>query len=620
VLDLIRTFGENDPQEARHWGNNRATQAGDVSPLPSTQAAVRFGDFSADLRAGELRKNGLRIKLQVQPFQVLQILLERAGEVISREELQKRIWPADTFVDFDHGLNNAVKKLREALGDDAEKPRFIETLSKRGYRFIGRVEELANAVRTPLGPPAPVIVDSIAVLPFTSMSPDSEDEFFTDGMTEEIINALAQIEHLHVAARSSAFFFKSKHVDLQAIGERLKVRTVLEGNVRRAGNRLRITAQLVNVADGYHLWSERYDREMKDVFEIQDEIARSIADRLKVTLGGDRQEPLVKAGTKNLEAYELYLKGRALLPRRGSAIPRGLECLERAVRLDPGYARAWAGVADSYTTLGYYGLARPEATMPKGMEAARRSVALDPSLAEAHSALAMARLMGAWDKAEAEREFLRALELNPKYLQARGWYALFYLQFAEGRLPEGVAQAKLALESDPLSSYAHTIYSFTCAFAGKHAEAVQVSRRAVELDSESYLAHAILAAVLYLSERFEEAVAASESALAISGRHPWAMVVLAESLADCGKRAEAEAAYSELICRARRSYVQPSSLAMTAAAVGLQDEAIRYAREAFEIRDPFSPVWFSKIWPPSARLRMDPRFAGLAEDTGWLSE
>ena len=349
-------------------------------PLSSSQGIIRFGDFDADLRSGELRKHGTRLKLQVQPFQVLQILLEHAGDVVTREELQKRIWPADTFVDFDHGLNNAVKKLREALGDDAEKPRFIETLSKRGYRFISPVEQLGNGARTPVGPPAPVTVDSIAVLPFTNLSMDPENEFFADGITEEIINALAQIEHLHVAARSSAFFFKGKYVDLQAIGERLKVRTVLEGSVRRDGSHLRITAQLVNVADGYHLWSERYDREMKDVFEIQDEIARSIVDRLKVTLGGDRHEPLVKAGTKNLEAYQLYLKGRALLPRRGSAIPRGLECFERAVGLDPAYAQAWGGVADSYTTLGYYGLARPEATMPKGMEAARRSVALDPSL------------------------------------------------------------------------------------------------------------------------------------------------------------------------------------------------------------------------------------------------
>ena len=555
---------------------------------------------------------GTTVRLEPKVMEVLLCLAKHAGETLPKETLFHADWP-DTFV-TDDVLTHSISELRRAFEDDAREPRIIQTIPKRGYRLVAPV----SAAHTAASPAASAARDSIAVLPFVSMSADPEDEFFADGITEEIINALTQIPQLHVVARSSAFSFKGKYIDVRAVGNRLNVRTVLLGSVRRADHRLRITVQLVNTADGYHLWSEKYDRELKDIFDIQDEIARSIADRLKVTLGGDRQEPLVKAGTKNLEAYELYLKGRALLPRRGSAIPRGLECLERAVRLDPGYAQAWAGVADSYTTLGYYGLARPEATMPKGMEAAQRSVALDPTLAEAHSALAMACLMGAWDKAQAEREFLRALELNPQYLQARGWYALFYLQFAEGRLPEGVAQAKLALESDPLSSYAHTIYSFTCAFAGKHAEAVQVSRRAVALDSESYLAHGILAGVLYLSERFEDAVAASESALAISGRHPWAMVTLAESLADCGKRAEAEAAYSELICRARRYYVQPSSLAMMAAAVGMQDEATGHARKAFEIRDPYSLVWFSKIWPPSARLREDPRFGELAVDMGWL--
>lgn len=553
---------------------------------------------------------GTTVRLEPKVMEVLVCLAEHAGETLPKETLFHTVWP-DTFV-TDDVLTHSISELRRAFEDDAREPHIIQTIPKRGYRLVAPVSTAVVAAA------ASATRDSIAVLPFVNMSADTENEYFTDGITEEIINALAQIEHLHVVARSSAFFFKGKYIDLQAVGERLKVRTILEGSVRRVGNQLRITAQLVNVADGYHLWSERYDREMKDVFEIQDEIARSIADRLKVTLAGNSQEPLVKAGTKNLEAYQLYLKGRALLFRKGSAIPRALEFFERAVALAPDYAQAWAGVADSYTNLGYYGLARPEATMPKGMESARRSVALNHSLAEAHSALAMACLMGAWDKAEAEREFLRALELNPKYLQARGWYALFYLQFAGGRLLEGVAQAKLALESDPLSSYAHTIYSFTCGFAGKHAEAVQASRRAVELDSESYLAHVILAAVLYLSERFEEAVAASELALAISGRHSWAMVVLAESLAASGKRAEAEATYSELICRARRYYVQPSSLTMTAAAVGMQDEAIGHAREAFQIRDPFSLVWFSKIWPPSARLRENPRFAELGVDMAWL--
>jgi adenylate cyclase len=493
----------------------------------SSLGLIRFGDFNVDLQSGELRKHGVRIKLQTQPFQVLQILLEHAGDVVTREELQQRLWPPDTFVDFDNGLNNAVKKLREALADDPEKPRLIETLSKRGYRFIGCVEQLRNGTRPPLGPPAEVTVDSIAVLPFTSMSADPEDEFFADGMTEEIINALAQIEQLHVVARTSAFSFKGKYIDVRAVGKRLNVRTVLLGSVRRAGNELRITAQLISVEDGYHLWSDRYDREVKDIFEIQDEIARSIAERLKVTLKGREQERLVKAGTNNLEAYQLYVKGRALLYRRGGAISRAAECFEREVALDPDYALAWAGFADSHTVLGYYGLARPEGNMPKALEAARRAVALAPSLAEGHNALAMASLLGAWDRTRAEREFLRALELNPRYTQARDWYALFYLQFSEGRLAEGIVQAKLALVSDPLSSYAHAIYGLACACAGKHAEAIQAARRAVELDSESFLAQMILQGVLHVSGNLEESVAAGELAMGMSGGVSWSLAFLA---------------------------------------------------------------------------------------------
>jgi TolB-like protein len=273
----------------------------DMAESPSSASQrLRFGDFDVDLRSGQLCKRGIRIKLQDQPFQVLHVLLEHAGEMVSREELQKRIWPADTFVDFDQGLNNAIKKLRDALADDAEKPRFIETLSKRGYRFIGHIEVPANVART-AAVPAAITVDSIVVLPFINMGPDREDEFFTDGITEEIINALAQIKELHVVARRSAFSFKGKHIDPRVIREQLQVRTVLEGSVRRSGHHLRITVQLVNAVDGYHLWSERYDRETRDIFEIQDEIARSIVHRLKVIVEGGGQQRLVKVGTTNLQ-------------------------------------------------------------------------------------------------------------------------------------------------------------------------------------------------------------------------------------------------------------------------------------------------------------------------------
>jgi adenylate cyclase len=569
----------------------------------------RVGHWLVAPSLNSISSKGTTVRLEPKVMEVLLCLAKHAGETLPKETLFHAVWP-DTFV-TDDVLTHSISELRRAFEDDAREPRIIQTIPKRGYRLIAPVSAACIAA----SPAAGAARDSIAVLPFVSMSAEPDDEFFTDGITEEIINALTQIPQLHVVARSSAFSFKGKYVDARLVGEQLSVRTVLEGSVRRAGNRLRITAQLINAADGFHLWSECYDREMRDVFAIQDEIARAIVERLKVTLEGSG---LVKAGTNNLEAYQLYVKGRALLYRRGGAIPRAVECFERAVALDSDYALAWAGLADSNTGLGYYGLVHPQVCMPKGMEAARRAVALDSSLAEGHSALAMACLMGGWDKAEAEQEFLRALELNPRYIQARDWYAFFYLQFAAGRLEEGVAQAKLAVESDPLSSYARTVLGFTYTFAGKYDCGVQECERGVELDSESYFARGCLLVALHLSGRFDEAVTVGEQALAMSGRHSWSMAGLAVTFADWGKSVDAEAIYAEMTARARRYYVQPCTLALAAAAAGFEDEAIRHASEAFGIRDPMSQMFFSRVWPDSGRLRMYPRFLEIAADTGWL--
>jgi tetratricopeptide (TPR) repeat protein len=404
---------------------------------------------------------------------------------------------------------------------------------------------------------------------------------------------------------------------MRQIGEQLNVRTVLEGSVRKVGDRLRITAQLVNVADGYHLWSERYDRELKDVFAIQDEIASSIAARLKLTLEGSQAEQLVKAGTKNLQAYQLYLKGKSLLYRRGGAISQAAECFDRAVKIDPDYALAWAGLADSYTTIGYYGLSHPGACTPRAMDAARRAVALGPKRAETHCALAMAALMCAWDQVEAEKEFLRALELNERYIQARDWYALFFLQLSKGQLEEGTAEAKRALDCDPLSSYAHTIYGLTSSNNGHHTEAIQALKRAVELDGESYLARGTLFLVLHQGGLLAEAVTVAEAALAMSGRHSWAMAGLATALADWGKPAEAEAIHTEMIARARRQYVPPTLLAVAASAAGLEDDAVRHAHEALEIRDPACRLYFSRHFPYSSRLYTYPRFRELLSELGF---
>jgi serine/threonine protein kinase/tetratricopeptide (TPR) repeat protein len=454
---------------------------------------------------------------------------------------------------------------------------------------------------------------SIAVLPFINMSADVENEFFVDGITEEIINALSQIENLRVAARSSAFSFKGKQVALQVIGGRLNVRTVLEGSVRRAGNRLRVSAQLVNVADGYQLWSERYDREMRDIFEIQDEIARSIAQRLKVTLKTDRQ-PSERAGTENIEAYQFYLKGRVLLYRRGLHIRGAVQCFARAVTLDSEYALAWAGLADAHSMLGLFGFERPEATMPQAKEAATRAVALDSSLAEAHCALAMVYLLYDWEWTKAESEFVCALALNPKYLQALAWYGLVYSQWFAGRFEQGILNAKKAVESDPLSSYANAILACTYGQAGMSQEGVLAGQAAVDLEA-TYMACWSLEIALHWAGLFEKAVETGKTALAVSGRHPWAMAALATTYADWGKLAEAQAIYAELVARSAHEYIQPSQLAIAAVAAGEQEKAVEYVRQAYQIRDPM--LITAKYWPDLARLRDVPSFQDVITKMGF---
>ena len=553
-----------------------------------------LGPWLVEPGLNAVSRNGARIHLTPKVMGVLVCLAQNAGEPVSKETLLQTVWP-DTFVG-DDVLKVSVSDLRRVLEDDAHEPRFIQTIPKRGYRLLAPVDAVEQTALA-----ASVSRDSVVVLPFINVSADPEDEFFADGITEEIINALAQIKELRVVARSSAFSFKGKHIDPRLVGEQLKVRTVLEGSVRRAGNHLRITAQLVSALDGYHLWSERYDRELKEVFEIQDEIARSIAERLKVTLEGER-EPLVKAGTQNLEAYQLYVKGRAMLYRRGPAFPATLDLFKKAVSFDPEYALAWAGMADAYTLSSFYGFMPPEATRPKWLEAANRAVAADATLAEAHAALALGTLFFEWDKRRAEREFLHALELNPGYIQARAWYAIFFLQAAVGRLPEGVEHAKLALEPDPLSCYAHCVMGLTSAGAGRYSEAVLSSQRAVELDPGSFLARWTLQSVLYFNGQLQESVAAGQAALAMSGRHPGSIATLALVLADLGRMTEAEAVYAELMARARQEYMPPSTL-VTAAAAAQEPDAVRHARDVLAIRDPFSCLILSSHWPYGRRVR-----------------
>ncbi len=453
---------------------------------------------------------------------------------------------------------------------------------------------------------------SIAVLPFTSMSADVDNEYFGDGVAEEIINALTQLDGLHVAARTSSFSFKGKPVEIGEIARHLNVRHLLQGSVRRAAGRVRVMAQLVDASNGFQIWSERFDRDLADIFDVQDEIARAIVRRLRVEFAIEDAARLVKVTTTNMEAYQAYLRGRAMLYRRGPWSAKALESFKRAVELDQGYAQAWAGLADAYTVLCYSGYDRPDRSMPAALAAATRALEIDPESAEAHGALACASLMWERDFNKAEREFLHALALNPKYIQARCWYGLFFLQWTVGRLEEGLAQARQALEDDPLSAYAAMVLSFACGTIGQADRALAYAKTAVEHDPQSFVVRWEVAFAHHWNEQYEEALSVLEALWAESPYNVWVTLRIVPTYAKVGRFDKARAIYDELLVRREHEYLPPFVLAVSETALGDHEGAIASCAAAVEAQDVF--LGFFHSWLPDLEpLRADPRFADLIQ-------
>jgi adenylate cyclase len=450
---------------------------------------------------------------------------------------------------------------------------------------------------------------SIAVLPFANMSDDPGNEYFSDGMTEEIINALTQLDNLHVAARTSCFSFKGKAPHISEVGAKLNVATVLEGSVRKAGTRLRITAQLINVADGYHLWSERFDRELEDVFAIQDEIARAIADKLQITLAVGASEPLVRPSTPNLEAYDLYLKGRFFVNQGGEGPRKGLEYFQQALACDPEYALAHAGIAEAYVWLGGTGILRPQEALPKIREAATRALELDETLAEAHLSLGRLSWTHEFAWSNAEKHFLRALELNPGLAEAHSMYGFFLASL--GRFEESLADLRRGVELDPLAQIANTWLGQVLAWLGRFPDSIDRLRTALELDPTSWHANHILGMAYRLDSDYPRAIEALQAAMALAGRHPWSVMELALTYAASGRQPQAEAIHAELVARSRSEYVPPTMLAFVSAALGRKDEAFEWLDQAYEERDMLM-TWV-KLLPHFDPLRDDRRFEALLE-------
>ena len=446
---------------------------------------------------------------------------------------------------------------------------------------------------------------SVAVLPFRNVSPDAENEYFSDGITEELINALAQLPGLRVAARTSSFLFKERREDIRAIAERLGVSTVLEGSVRKAGDRVRISAQLINAADGYHLWSESHDQNMSDVFTVQEESARAIVRQLRVKLGLGG-ETIVKRHTSDPEAYNLYLKGRYFWNRREAESSRkAIGYFQEAIARDPKYALAYAGLADSY-------LGRAKDEMARAKEAASRAVALDEELAEGHASLARAVFYSDWNWEAAEREFRRAIELNPAYPESYHMYSHFLLP--AGRVEESLAASRRALELDPLSvslvahSGWHNVYS------GNFEAAMPYSRTAIDMDPTFFAARIHLGMALEQVGRADEAIEEFRKAAEISSESSEAFAGLSHAYASAGRTAEARRVAEELEERATDRFVSPFDRAIVFAGLGDREAACDWLERAAE--DRVLLIVEMRVDPRLASLAAEPRFGALARRIG----
>ena len=598
---------------------------------------ICFGAYTLDLRSGELNKNGAKIKLPEQSFQILVELLRHPGEMVTRKQLEEKLWPDGTFVDFEHSLNAAVKRLREALHDSADNPRFVETIPRRGYRFIYPVEgheakrrrwvwamALAalpgllvallalnvGGLRDRLWPRAssPAGRVMLAVLPFDNLSGDPEQEYFSDGMTEEMIAQLGPLQpaRLGVIARTSAMKYKNTDKGIGEIGQELGVDYILEGSVRREAERVRITAQLIQVSDQTQLWAESYERELAGVFAIQSDVAGRIARSLEVELLPAQQARLASASSVDPEAHEAYLKGRYYWNKRTEeGIKKSLDYFQQAIARDPDYALAYSGLADAYSAGVAYGYLPGEESLPRMRAAALKAVELDDTLAEAHVSLSSI----SWEKLDwlgVERELQHAIELNPNYATAHRWYSIHLA--ARGRHEQALVEAKKALELDPVSLPINVSVGVRFYYLRRYDQAIEQFNKTIELDPNYFHTYFWLGQVYGKNKMYDEAIAAHQKAFALSNR-PYEVAGLGFAYGAAGRRDEALNILEELEQLSKQKYVFPMSFAFVYIGLGEREQALDWLEKSFE-ENPGRLASIS-VDPWFDPLRSDPRFQSL---------
>jgi len=644
-----------------------------TEPQPAT---FRFGPYESRNRTRELYKYGLRLKIRPQPWQVLNLLLSRAGDVVSREELHRQLWPSETFVDFEHGLNNSVKELRAVLGDSVSEPRYIETLPRLGYRFVAPVEveertaadvsnpgvndasraeaegiarpkpsqtmlPLASArgtavvalslfllvfimvgIRSSRSPARlPRTANSeramVAVLPFENLTGDPAQEYFSDGLTEEMIAQLGHTDpqHLGVIARTSVMRYKSTKERMDQIGRDLGAQYLLEGSVRRDADKMRITAQLIQTKDQSDVWSHQYDRTPNSLLSLQGEIAQEISDAIQQTLGEHKLANTVHASAapspKSYEAYDLYLKGRYFWNKRTpDGFERAAECFNQAIAKDPHYALAYAGLADTYALTSGYTLAPPAEFIPKARAAALKALQFDEQLAEAHVSLAVIAQNYDWDWQTAEKEYRRAIELDPNYATAHHWYAENLA--SQGRFDEAFSEMERARKLDPLSLIVATDNGMFLYFSRQYERAIEQFRAVLDMEPGFSRAHMVMSA--YVEQgKFAEAIA-DAGEWQRRADNEWSRALLSYVYGRAGRESDAQ---RELERAKKMSGHQPfDPLPIALAYIGLndKDQAFAWLNKAVANRSPSLAAL--KVDPIYDSLRSDPRFAAILRHVG----
>ena len=635
----------------------------------ATQAPAvrRFGAFEVNFQSGELRKGGMRLRLSGQPFQVLAVLVERPGEVVNREELQARLWPADTFVDFDHGLNNAVARIREVLNDSSDTPRYVETVPRRGYRFIapvtgapsdngsrpavetgqahaethraasgmpvpGKRKPYATLMQLLLGVTAflillaaivlyrvwssksvaqPPPIKSLAVLPLKNLSGDPSQEYLADGMTEELTGRLSGIHDLRVISRTSVMRFKDTQLSAPEIAKALDVDAFVEGSVIRDGNRIRVHAQLIRATTDEHFWAQEYDRELEDVLALQSDVAQAIAEKVAVTVTGEEHLRLVATRPVAPEVYESYLKGMYGPDDTRADIDKRISYFEDAIHKDPTFAPAYIGLAAAYKSLGTIIVgAPPNETRPKVISAAQKALQLDPNLAGAHILLADT-YQAQWQWKGAEDEYKRAIELSPNDAYAYRGYSGWLL--CQGRIDEALAWQRRGRELDPLGNGGTSI-GWILFHAHRYDEAIRELRTVLEVHPDSARTQWVLSFALISNGQPDEAIPTMEKLVFRSERSPGNVELLATAYARAGNRTEALRLIDELKQRRRKGYIPAGAFINPYLGLGEYDQAFFWFEEAY--KEQSNILQFLKVHPFFDPVRGDPRFQDLLRRVG----